>query len=411
MSSSPAPKNGPARSNSLKNLFTRTMSFKTRKNPKNPKDGLLARSSSVQMMNLASLGAPKNGQPLSSDGVIDIPTRTLRPNNDPKNGQLPRVNSAPGITTTSSPAPKNRSPLRSNTLPSTRTLSLSPRRPRLARMNMRSKRSQSWRIAKSSRSLCATNQTMPMAIMKNPHEVIRGAMKDIQLLLDKDQLKEAGKVWKDLDRFNKLHMLMEQGLPGVALGLFQMMDDHIDNAAKTAGLRNLNPMLAALAQKVKYCLVKKPHLGTAQRVFPDWMDRNEYVLLKKEDVLLPSVQAMVLEDHPIKQYIRTYMMPVLTNNPFDMMFFIQFANQVLERHDSGGRVRMFDQALWSVATPAQWELWSTWMETALSPTKYEEVIGQIKSFVDLQKAKQQALEVPRVAQPKSTTTTTNPVEC
>ena len=76
---------------------------------------------------------------------------------------------------------------------------------------------------------------MPMAIMRNAHEVIRGAMADIQDLLDKGDMKEAGKMWHQFNRYSDLHMKMEEGRKGCnAKGLFQLVDDHANKAAKKA---------------------------------------------------------------------------------------------------------------------------------------------------------------------------------
>jgi len=45
---------------------------------------------------------------------------------------------------------------------------------------------------------------MPVAIMRNAHEVIRGAMKDIQDLLDKDEFEAACALWHRFHRFSDL---------------------------------------------------------------------------------------------------------------------------------------------------------------------------------------------------------------
>ena len=69
-----------------------------------------------------------------------------------------------------------------------------------------------------------------------------------------------------------------------------------------------------------------------------------------------------------------------------MEFFIKFANQVLERHDGEHqtRVRVFDHALWSVATPEQWSQWNVWIKESLSEAKYEQVQAAIQAWIDHQ---------------------------
>lgn len=229
--------------------------------------------------------------------------------------------------------------------------------------------------------------------MHSSNEVIRGATKDIQALLNADDLKQAGKLWKDLHRFIQLHTQMEKGVDNVAPGLFQMMDDHVALAAEKAKLRDQHPMLLTLEQQVHNCLAsKKPHLGTAQRIFPDYTDFNEHFMLKEEDVLMPAVRTMIEEGHPVKRYINTYMMPILTRNQDDLKFFLEFANQILERHENHGpSLRRFNQALWAIATPAQWKEWKAWIQESLFPTNFEQVMREIQGFVDAQKAKQEKL--------------------
>ena len=70
--------------------------------------------------------------------------------------------------------------------------------------------------------------TRPMvfAIMRNGHEVIRGGMKDIQTALDEHRVEEAMDIYLQLDKWMKLHFLMEEGRPGSAgdttpMGMFR----------------------------------------------------------------------------------------------------------------------------------------------------------------------------------------------
>ena len=49
------------------------------------------------------------------------------------------------------------------------------------------------------------------AIMRNGHEVIRGSMLDMKAAIDKNDMKTAKEVWKNLHHWTILHKRMEEG--------------------------------------------------------------------------------------------------------------------------------------------------------------------------------------------------------
>lgn len=57
---------------------------------------------------------------------------------------------------------------------------------------------------------------------------------------------------------------------------------------------------------------------------------------------------------------------------------VRYANEVLERHsDNMPRVRVFDHALYAVATPEQWSVWNEWIKDTLSEESYNELQAAI----------------------------------
>jgi hypothetical protein len=57
----------------------------------------------------------------------------------------------------------------------------------------------------------APERPMIFAIMRNGHEVLRGSMLDIEAALKKNDMVTAKAMWKKLQRWDNLHMRMEEG--------------------------------------------------------------------------------------------------------------------------------------------------------------------------------------------------------
>lgn len=242
---------------------------------------------------------------------------------------------------------------------------------------------------------------MPMAVMRNAHEVIRGAMKDIQGMLDKDDFESARTLWHQLHRYTDLHMAMEEGRKGCnARGIFRLVDEHADMAAKKGNLRHHHGTLYELEEDVVDIFEKAPDIDRAKDIFPIFLQENENHLKEEEDILMPAIQKMMKEGVPIKKYIRTDLLPVLQMKDGDLEFFIRFGNEILERHDNvegKPRVRVYDQAFWALATPEEWKVWNEWIKDSLSPEKYAEVDGDIRAYEEEQEAKKKAKEEKKAA--------------
>lgn len=237
---------------------------------------------------------------------------------------------------------------------------------------------------------------IPMALMRNSHEVIRGAMKEINDFLEQDDFESARQLWHQFHRFSDLHMKMEEGRKSSnAGGLFKLVDEHADGAAKKAGLRHHHRNLYELEEDVVDIFEKAPDMERAKEIYPIFWKENEEHLKEEEDVLMPAIQKMVKKGVPVKKYIISDILPLLLVTEGDMEFFLRFANEVLARHDNvpgKPRVRVFDQAVWSVAKPEQWMEWKEYIKDSLPEEKYQEVNTAIRAYVDEQKAKQQAKE-------------------
>jgi Hemerythrin HHE cation binding domain len=228
---------------------------------------------------------------------------------------------------------------------------------------------------------------MPMAIMRNAHEVMRGAVRDIQAALDMGDLRGAAAIYEELAFFTHQHMLMEEGVEGGPKGLFQMMDDHADGVASKAGLRDKHITMTQLETELEAHFITHPDLQKAKQAWAKYATVNEAHLLEEENVMMPCVKGMAKGGKPVKLYMKTYFLPVITSDDAIMERFLKFGNRVLERHDGVDgkpRVRVFDQAFWAVATPEQWSKWKVWIQESLSPSKHKQVMGAIKAWIDEQ---------------------------
>jgi hypothetical protein len=270
------------------------------------------------------------------------------------------------------------------------------------------------------RSVGSAPKPIPMAIMRNAHEVIRGAMIDIQSHLDQNDFEKARVLWRQFNRFSDLHMKMEEGRKNGAKGLFRLINDHSDGAAEAAGLMDCHRTLYELEEDVRDIFDRAPDVERAKHIYPVFMKENDKHLTEEENVLMPAIQKMIQQGVPVGKYLKTEVLPLVLKREGDMEFFIRFANETLERHDNQGpgqpRVRVFDHALWALATPEQWKEWTVWIEESLSPEKYLEITTAIKSFEEEQEAKnlgkkvKQAAEqsFPKEAPPVANVTTVKP---
>ena len=229
---------------------------------------------------------------------------------------------------------------------------------------------------------------MPMAIMRNAHEVVRGAMQQIQLLLleEEEDFQKAAQLYQDLDRYQKLHMAMEEGTDASqgkpCLGLFALMDEKAENAATNAGLRQQHEGLDTLETQVRTAFAEN-QLESLKDLFPKFVQANEAHLVLEEKVLMPSIQTMMKAGVPMKKHIKTDLLPAIL---YDMEFFVQFSCRSLEAYEKQQpqqqqpKTRVFCQALWAVASPTEWKQWKEWMKCSLSANKYNAVMGAIEAF-------------------------------
>lgn len=222
----------------------------------------------------------------------------------------------------------------------------------------------------------ATEKPKPQifAIMRNGHEVIRGGMIEVQTALDKDDISAAKEAWDKLMKFQLLHARMEEGNGNdeTPLGFFKILDREADGVVTKEGLYNLHTELDKLEQNVQNAM-SASDLAKAKEIYPEFSGQNEAHLKKEEAVMMPNIKKMMMAKKPLKKFMCTEILPLVTETP-DFEFFVKYANEILEKHSGGmPRARVFDHALWAASTPEQWTKWNSWIKETLSEKTYMEL--------------------------------------
>lgn len=112
-------------------------------------------------------------------------------------------------------------------------------------------------------------------------------------------------------------------------------------------------------------------LDTAKTKFEEFSVLNEEHLKKEEDIMMPNVKKMMMAGHPMKKFMKDDILPLVGD---DMEFFVKYSSDVLDRHAEGQpRARVFNHALWAVATEDQWKEWNEWIKESQSPECYAQL--------------------------------------
>ena len=234
-------------------------------------------------------------------------------------------------------------------------------------------------------------------IITTGHEVIRGCMKDIEAALEQNDMETAHRLWKDLQLWDNLHMKMEEGDPnGGPRGVFGILDELDDNVAEQKGLRHHHQHLYEYEEDIRDAFAHSADVSEAVKVsFQAFQKENLEHLELEENIMMPSIMKLAKAGKPMKQYMVEDIFSLLPEEHLE--FFIKFSNQMLEKHKEGmPRARVFNHALWAIATPEQWELWSSWIERALTPDEYKETQDAIAAWKTYNQSKSKPREKPKL---------------
>lgn len=220
------------------------------------------------------------------------------------------------------------------------------------------------------------------ALMRNSHEVIRGAMRDLDdaIALEDDgaALAAFGPRWEEFLRFQGLHAAMEDGVRGRAKGMFAFLDEQFADVAKEKGLRLQHRALHEKEAAVGRAL-KRRSAKTLRDAWPAYREANEAHLAKEEEVMMPKVAELVKAGHNMPLAIRSHMLPAAGGDAH-LSFFIEFAMRTLEKHHGGmPRARVFAHALAAAAgSEAEWARWRGHVQAGLSADAYANLGREIE---------------------------------
>jgi len=237
-------------------------------------------------------------------------------------------------------------------------------------------------VSKVAESPSAPEKPRPMifALMRNGHEVIRGGHKNLQAALEEEDFDKAKGIYEKNKMWQELHAKMEDGIDGgktSPIGMFALLDKHFDGAASNEGLdkehQKLEEAEHALEKAFQVSWFSGGNLDAAKKAFEKFDEENLAHLKKEEDLMMPLVGKMTQTGHPMKKYMQEELLATIIDDPrFES--WVKYANEVLEKYSDGmPRVRVFDHALWAVATDEQWATWNEWIKDTLSEDVYNEI--------------------------------------
>ncbi len=157
----------------------------------------------------------------------------------------------------------------------------------------------------------------------------------------------------------------------------RILDAKAEGIVTKEGLYGLHKELESLEKSVSQA-IEKGDLEELKNTYPKFMEVNEGHLKKEEDVMMPSIQKMMIAKLPLKKYMCEDILPIVSGSP-EWEFFVKYANEILEKYNDGmPRARVFDHALWAVASPEQWAAWSGWMQEVLTEKTYGELLAVLE---------------------------------
>mmetsp|Transcript_14070 Transcript_14070/g.18348 ORF Transcript_14070/g.18348 Transcript_14070/m.18348 type:complete len:252 (+) Transcript_14070:243-998(+) len=219
------------------------------------------------------------------------------------------------------------------------------------------------------------------AIMRNGHDVIRGAQRDVKEMIEKDDLDGATELWEKHKKWMFLHMTMEEGTSkdGSPMGMFRLLNEKFDGIANNGKLAELHVILHEKEEAVEEAF-KAKDIAKLKEVFPPYDKINLNHLVKEEEIMMPKVMEMQKAGENVKKLMREELLDTVSGSP-DFEFFVKFANEMLDKHPEGQpRARVWDHALWALATEEEWTVWDAWIKESLKPETYKELQDAIEAF-------------------------------
>ena len=215
-------------------------------------------------------------------------------------------------------------------------------------------------------------------------------MLEIKVAIDNDDMAESQRLWKDLMKWDNIHMKMEEGKRnGLSpIGIFGLLDQYCEGIVEKNDLRHHHKHLYEYENDVKDAFENAKDKSEAVKIaFGAFHKENLRHLELEEKIMMPSLAKLKDMGMPVKQFMVKEILPLVPEK--DLEFFIKFANEILQKHQGGmPLVRVFDHALWAIATPDQWLQWDKWIREVLSDENYDKLHAVISAWKDHQQNEQ-----------------------
>lgn len=216
-----------------------------------------------------------------------------------------------------------------------------------------------------------------VAVMRNGHEVLRGAMRDMAEALESGDALEFRGCWESFKKWSDIHAAMEEGVPGKGRGMFAFLDQEADNTAANAQLHEEHAELDVLERAVVDAVQKNAAAEELKLAYTAFAERYELHMTKEEDAMMPEVMRLAKSGFDLKTMVRTELMTCVGDD--DMAFFLTFAMKTLEKHHGGQpRARVFAHAVWAASTAHEWPSRHEALKEGLSVELY----GKVKAECD-----------------------------
>lgn len=211
---------------------------------------------------------------------------------------------------------------------------------------------------------------MIFAIMRNGHEVLRGAMQDCDAAIASGDLASFKTRFADFVRWQVIHAAMEDGLEGHGKGMFAVLNEHWPGIADE--LIKKHPEVDAKEHVVEEAL-KSGDLAAVKAAWEAFRTLNEEHLSVEEGIMMPKVAAMREKGVPLKKVMQEELLSCAIGKN-DMEFFVGFAMRMSEKYPGDmPRARVWAHALSAAATDAQWKEWHPIVKKNLSPELYAKI--------------------------------------
>lgn len=215
------------------------------------------------------------------------------------------------------------------------------------------------------------------ALMRNGHEVLRGALKECDEALALPDRRAGTKAfaarYKELKRWQDIHMAMEEGTPDKKVeGVFAMLDRLADNAAAASGLHSAHATLSRLERTLERALFWRRH-AHLQSTWAAFRTENEAHYVLEERTMMPEIAKLNQAGTNMRELMVASVLGAV--QPAEMPFFVSFATRMLDKYSEGKpRLRVFLHALQAVCdSEAQWIAYRAHVEAGLSDAAYSQL--------------------------------------